>query len=55
VQYEDEDGHLNVFPPVTMREAEADQMELTLAEGAAEIFADTGLYILCAVLDPTAR
>jgi hypothetical protein len=55
VQYEDEDGHLDVFPPVTLREAEADQMELTLAARAAEICADTGLYILCAVLDPTAR
>lgn len=55
VQYEDEDGHLDVFPPVTMQEAEEEQMELTLAERAAEIFAATGLYILCAVLDPTAR
>jgi hypothetical protein len=41
--------------PVTMQEAEEEQMELTLAERAAEIFAATGLYILCAVLDPTAR
>ncbi len=55
VQYEDEDGHLDVFPPVTVLEAEEEQIELTLAERAAEIFADTGLYILCAVLDPTAR
>jgi hypothetical protein len=28
---------------------------LSLAERAGEIFADTGLYILCTVLDPTAR
>ena len=55
VQYEYEDGHLDVFPPVTVLEAEEEQIELTLAERAAEIFADTGLYILCAVLDPTAR
>ena len=55
VQYEDEDGHLDVFPPVTVLEAEEEQIELTLAERAAEIFADTGLYMLCAVLDPTAR
>ena len=30
-------------------------LELALAERAAQIFAGTGLYLLCAVLDPTAR
>ena len=54
VQYEDEDGHLEVFPPLTLTEMEEDTLELTLAERAAEIFQETGLYILCAVLDPTA-
>jgi hypothetical protein len=55
VQYEDEDGHLAVFPPPTLMEAEEERIELALAERAAQIFADTGLYLLCAVLDPTAR
>jgi hypothetical protein len=55
VQYEDEDGHLDVFPPPTLMEAEEEQIELALAERAAQIFADTGLYLLCAVLEPTAR
>jgi hypothetical protein len=55
IQYEDEDGHLEVFPPPTLLEAEEEQIELVLAERAAEIFAATGLYILCAVLDSTAR
>jgi hypothetical protein len=55
LQYEDEDGHLDVFPPSTLSEAEEERVELALAERAAEIFTATGLYILCAVLDPTAR
>lgn len=55
IQYEDEDGHLDVFPPPTLSEAEEDRLELTLAARAGDIFDQTGLYILCAVLDATAR
>ena len=55
IQYEDEDGHLEVFPPPTLHETEEDRIELAIAERAAEIFEDTGLYILCALLDPTGR
>lgn len=53
--YEDEDGRVEVFPPPALSEAEEDRIELALAARAAEIFAETGLYLLCAVLDPTAR
>lgn len=55
IQYEDEDGHVEVFPPPTLAEAQEERIELALAERAAEIFEETGLYILCAVLDPTVR
>ena len=54
-QYEDEDGHVDVFPPPTLTEVEEEHLELALAERAAEIFQETSLYILCAVLDSTAR
>ena len=43
------------FLPPTLSEADEEQVELTLAARAAEIFAETGLYILCAVLDPSVR
>jgi hypothetical protein len=33
--------------------AQEESIELALAGRAAEIFEETGLYILCAVLDPT--
>src|SRR5262245_42047174 len=55
IQYEDEDGRVEIFPPPTLSEAEEERLEHALAERAAEIFAQTGLYIPCAVLDVTAR
>jgi hypothetical protein len=55
IQYEDEDGRVDVFAPPGLSEAEEDRLELTLAGWAADIFDGTGLYIVCAVLDPTAR
>jgi predicted transcriptional regulator len=35
-----------------LAEDEEERIELALAARAAEVFEDTGLYILCAVLDP---
>lgn len=55
VRYEDEDGHVEVFPPPTVGEEEEERIELALAARAAEVFASTGLFVLCAVLDPSAR
>lgn len=55
VPYEDEDGHLSVFPPPGLSEAAEERIELAIAERAAAIFEQTGLYILCAVFDSTAR
>jgi hypothetical protein len=55
IQYEDEDGRVEVFPPPALSEVEEERVEMSLAARAAEIFADTGLYIVCAVLDPAAR
>lgn len=55
LQYEDEDGHVEVFPPAALSDADVDRLELTLAARSADIFDHTGLYIVCAVLDPAAR
>jgi hypothetical protein len=51
LQYEDEDGHVEVFPPASLADAEVDRLELALVARAAEIFGQTDLYIVCAVLD----
>ena len=55
VPYEDEDGHVDVFPPPGLSEAEEDRIELAIAARAAAIFEQTGLYILCALFDSTTR
>lgn len=53
VQYEDEDGHVDIFPPPDLPEEEEERIELTLAARAADIFEQTGLFITCAVFDAT--
>jgi hypothetical protein len=55
LQYEDEDGRVEVFPPPGLSEAEEERIEHALGERSAEIFTQTGLYIPCAILDATAR
>src|SRR5262249_15908335 len=51
--YEDEDGHVLIFPPPSLPEEEEERVELAVAARAGEIFDETGLFILCAALDPT--
>jgi hypothetical protein len=51
IQYEDEDGHVQVFPPPTLSEEDVDRVEMALATRAGEIFDTTGLFILCAVFN----
>ena len=51
IQYEDEDGHVQVFPPPTLSDEEVDRIEMALATRAGEIFDTTGLFILCAVFN----
>jgi hypothetical protein len=53
--YEDEDGHVVIFPPPGLPEEEEERVELAVAARAGEIFEETGLFILCAALDPTAK
>ena len=55
LQYEDEDGRVEVFPPCGLTEAEEERIEQALCERSAALFAETGLYVPCAVLDVTAR
>jgi hypothetical protein len=55
ISYEDEDGHVIIFPPPGLPEEEEERIELAVAARAGEIFEETGLFILCAALDPTAK
>lgn len=48
--YEDEDGHVDIFPPLGLPEEE-ERIELAVAARVGEIFDETGLLILCAAFD----
>jgi 2'-5' RNA ligase len=50
-RYEDEDGHVTLVVPPQCSEDDEDRIELALAARAGRIFEDTGLFILCGVLD----
>jgi hypothetical protein len=55
VQYEDEDGAVYIFPPLSLPEEEEERVELAVAARAGDIFEETGLFILCAALDRSAK
>ncbi len=55
IHCEDEDWHVDVHPPPGLSEEEEERIELALAARTAEVLEATGLYILCAVLDPAQR
>jgi hypothetical protein len=50
-RYEDEDGHVTLVVPPRCTEVDEDRIELALAARANRIFEDTGLFIICGVLD----
>jgi hypothetical protein len=49
--YEDEDGHVSIYPPPSLPEEEVERVELAVAARAGDIFEETGLLILCAAFD----
>jgi hypothetical protein len=49
--YEDEDGHVDIFPPPGLPEEEEERVELAVAARAGDIFEETRLFILCAAFD----
>jgi hypothetical protein len=50
-QYEDEDAHVYVHPPVDMAAEEVDRLEVAVGERCNEMLLDTGLFIISAVCD----
>lgn len=51
IRFDDEDGHVRLFPEQVLSDAEQDRIESYLAERAAEILEHCGVFILCGVLD----
>ena len=50
-RYEDEDAHVQLYPPPDLRPDEVQQLELTLGQRCTDILLETGLFIVSAVYD----
>jgi hypothetical protein len=49
--FEDEDGHVRIYPPAGMREEEIADIEGKLADRCVDILVEKGVFICSAVYD----
>ena len=49
--FEDEDGHVRIYPPVGMREEDVADIEGKLADRCVDILIEKGIFICSAVYD----
>lgn len=49
--YEDEDGHVRVFPPAGLSAKEIEEIEGKIADRCVDILVEKGVFICCAVYD----
>lgn len=50
-RYEDEDAHIQVYPPPSIDVAEVTRIERTMGERCNDVLLETGLFIVGAVCD----
>ena len=48
---EDEDAHIHVYPPTSIKADEIARIELTMGERCNDVLLETGLFIIGAVCD----
>ena len=53
--FEDEDGHVRVYPPAAAREQDVVDIEEKLAERCVDILVEKGVFICAAVYDRLVR
>ena len=49
--FEDEDGHVRIYPPAGMREKEIEEIEGKVADRCVDILVEKGIFICSAVYD----
>lgn len=54
-RFEDEDGHILVFPPDDIAEADRDRLDAQLAKRSVHLLLKTGVLILAGVYEPSQR
>lgn len=50
-RYEDEDAHIEVYPPSSMMPDQVSRIELAMGERCNDVLLETGLFIVGAVCD----
>ena len=50
--YEDEDGHVRIYPPAGFSEGQITELEGKIAERCVDILVDTGVFLCAAVYEP---
>ena len=49
--YEDEDGHVRIYPPAGFSEGQITELEGKIAERCVDILVDTGVFLCAAVYE----
>jgi hypothetical protein len=53
-RYEDEDGHVRIYPPAGLSERQIEELELKVAERCVEILLTHGIFLCTAVYEADA-
>lgn len=51
-RYEDEDGHVRLYPPAGLSQQQMAELEGKIAERCVDILVDTGVFLCAAVYEP---
>ena len=51
-RYEDEDGHVRIYPPAGLSQRQIAEIEGKIAERCVDILVETGIFLCTAVYEP---
>ena len=49
--YEDEDGHVRIYPPAGLSDTQLEELEGKIADRCVDILVDTGVFLCAAVYE----
>lgn len=50
--YEDEDGHVRIYPPTGLTDRQIEELEGKVADRCVDILVETGVFLCSAVYEP---
>jgi len=51
-RYEDEDGHVRIYPPPGLSDRQIEELEGKIADRCVDILVETGVFLCAAVYEP---